>query len=251
MRPLIAITTTTYAGSEYRVPQVMLGAPYVQAIEAMDAVPLLLTPLHGRESIERILDEADGLVLTGGEDVDPARYGQRPHEELEAINRERDAMELCALEGAIRRGLPTLAICRGFQIMNVCFGGTLYQDIPSQRPGDIIHEQKAPIGHRWHGAAVEPGSRLAAIFGDTELFINSFHHQGIARLGAGLRPLVWADDGLIEGAEAIDHPWMIGVQWHPERREAQSPHDPDDPDRRLLQAFISAARSYAGVPMGV
>lgn len=246
MRPLIVLTTTTYAAAEYRVPQVMLGSPYVQAIESFGATSLLLTPAHHRESIDRILGLAHGLVLTGGEDVDPARYGQQPHPQLGMLNPQRDAMELAAVEAALARRLPVLAICRGFQLLNVAFGGTLYQDLPSQREGRVVHEQSAPIGHRWHGARVEPGSRLEEILGEPELSINSFHHQGIDRLGEGLRPLVWAEDGLVEGVEAVDYPWVFGVQWHPERGEADAPGDPLHPDRRLFDAFVAAAREYAG-----
>ncbi len=122
-------------------------------------------------------------------------------------------------------------------------GGTLYQDLPSQRPGPISHQQRAAINQRWHRARVEPGSALAEIFGATELHINSFHHQGIDRIAPGLRPTVWAEDGLIEGVEAEEYPWVYGVQWHPERGEAEDPQQPQNPDQRLFWAFIEAART--------
>lgn len=245
MRPLIAITATSHAGAEYRVPQVMLGFPYIRAIEALGGSALLLTPAHCAESVERLLDLADGLLLSGGEDIAPEHYGQTPHPKLETTNPARDEMELLALPAALERGLPVLAICRGIQLLNVAFGGTLYQDLPSQRAGEVIHEQEAPVSHRWHGATVESGSRLEEIFGTDELFINSFHHQGIDRLGEGLRALAWAEDGLVEAVEAPDHPWVFGVQWHPERGEAEVPGDKRDPDRRLFASFMEAAREYA------
>jgi putative glutamine amidotransferase len=138
-----------------------------------------------------------------------------------------------------------LAICRGVQLLNVALGGTLYQDLPSQREGDLLHEQDAPVGHRWHHASVLPGSGLETIFGTRELFINSFHHQGIDELAPSLKPVVWAEDGLVEGVEGRDHPWLYGVQWHPERGEAGSSADERDPDRRLFSAFVQAAREFA------
>ena len=248
MRPLIATTTTSYEGGEYRTPQIMLGSPYLTAIEGLQATPLLITPAHDVESIAQILDLADGLMLTGGEDVDPTVYGQEPHGKLSTINRSRDRMELAALQGALDRQMPVLAICRGIQLLNVAFGGTLFQDLPSQRAEGIIHEQDAPVTERWHAARVAESSRLAEVFGTTDLFINSFHHQGIDHLGPGLQPVVWAEDGLIEGVEAREYPWVVGVQWHPERGEAESPSDRRSPDRRLFWAFLDASRAYRGQP---
>jgi putative glutamine amidotransferase len=241
MRPLIAITTTSHAGLEFRVPQVMLGFPYVDAIETAGGASLLGTPAHSPESLECLMELADGLLLSGGEDVSPEHYGQAPHPMLGQTNPLRDRMELQALAAAIRREIPVLAICRGMQLLNVFFGGTLFQDLPSQRPGELVHEQQAPVGHRWHSARVEHGSRIEKIFGTDQLFINSFHHQGVDRLGQGLRPLAWAEDGLIEAVEAVDHPWIFGVQWHPERGEAEIPGDRRHPDRRLIHAFLNAA----------
>jgi putative glutamine amidotransferase len=177
--------------------------------------------------------------------VDPALYGQEPHPELSTVNAARDQVELAALRVALARGIPVLAICRGVQLLNVALGGTLYQDLPSQRAGGLLHEQSAPVGHRWHHATVAAESGIESILGTRELFINSFHHQGIDRLAPSLRAVVWASDGLVEGVEGTDHPWLYGVQWHPERGEAESPADERDPDRRLFWAFIHAARELA------
>jgi gamma-glutamyl-gamma-aminobutyrate hydrolase PuuD len=246
LRPLIVVTTTLGAGGSYNLPAVRLNVQYVTAVEEPGGTAVLLTPGHDAESVERLVGIAHGLVLTGGEDVDPALYGQEPHPKLETVNPARDQVELAALRAALARGIPVLAICRGIQLLNVALGGTLYQDLPSQRGGDLLHEQDAPVGHRWHHAMVEAGSGVETILGTRELFINSFHHQGIDRLAPSLRAVVWASDGLVEGVEGKEHPWLFGVQWHPERGEAESPADERDPDRRLFWAFVRAAREFAG-----
>lgn len=249
MRPTIALTTTSYTGAEYRTPQIMLGSPYARAVERVEATPLLVTPEHGPESIRLLVEMADGLMLSGGEDIDPALYGQEPHPKLQPVHRQRDEMELLALRYALERRMPVLAVCRGFQLLNVHFGGTLYQDLETQRVGGVIHEQDAPISERWHGARPEPGSRLAEIVGANEMMINSFHHQGIDRLGEGLRAVVHSEDGLVEAAEAADYPWVIGVQWHPERGEAEAPGDRRHPDWRLFYAFAEAAREFGSLEL--
>lgn len=245
MRPLIVVTTTLGPGGRHQLPQLKLNVQYLTAVEEPGATALPLTPAHATESVAPIMELAHGLLLTGGEDVDPARYGQEPHPELGETLPVRDAVELAALREALRRGMPVLAVCRGVQLLNVALGGTLYQDLPSQRPGEVTHEQTASVGKRWHGARVRPGSDLHRIFGADELFINSFHHQGIDRLAPELEASVWAEDGLVEGVEGRTHPWLHGVQWHPERGDATAPADERDPDRRLLWAFVDAARQFA------
>jgi len=243
LRPLVLVTTTLAPAGSHRLPSVRLNAQYLAAVEAPGATAILLSPAHDPASVDRLVGVAHGLVLTGGEDVDPARYGQEPHPELGSVSAERDAVELAALDAALRRGMPVLAICRGMQLLNVALGGTLYQDLPSQRGHDLLHEQDAAVTQRWHHATVRTGSGLEAIFAASDLFINSFHHQGVERLAPGLEATVWAEDGLVEGVEGREHPWLYGVQWHPERGEASA--DERDPDRRLFGAFVAAAREFA------
>jgi putative glutamine amidotransferase len=246
LRPLIVVTTTLVPGGAHNLPQARLNVQYVTAVEQPGATAVLLTPGHDRGSVERLVGLAHGLVLTGGEDVDPARYGQDPHPELGSVNPLRDEAETAALHAALARGIPVLAICRGVQLLNVALGGTLIQDIPSQLGGDVLHEQSAAWNERWHHATVEAGSGLETIFGTRELFINSFHHQAIDRLGKGLKATVRAEDGVVEGVEGTDHPWLYGVQWHPERGEAHTAAgDPRDPDRRLFWDFVRACRDVA------
>lgn len=245
LRPLIVVTTTLAPSGSHNLPSVRLNVQYVTAVEEPGGTAVLLTPSHDRESVRHLVEVSHGLVLTGGEDVAPALYGQEPHPELGSVNPLRDEIEIAALEVALERGIPVLAICRGMQLLNVALGGTLYQDLPSQRTDGLLHEQSAPVTHRWHHADVKTGSGLEAIFGTRELFINSFHHQGVDQLAPSLEATVWAEDGLVEGVEGKEHPWMYGVQWHPERGEAESPADERDPDRRLFWAFIQAAREFA------
>jgi putative glutamine amidotransferase len=222
----------------------------VQAVEAPGAVALLATPGHDDASLQRLVSLAHGVVLTGGEDVEPACYGQERLAECGPSNPARDHMEMEVLRLARARGLPVLAICRGMQLLNVALGGTLYQDIPSQLGGDLLHEQLAPLDRRWHHATVERGSGFERIFGSRELFINSFHHQAIDRLAPGLRATVVAEDGVVEGVEGTEGPWLFGVQWHPERGEAELAHDERNPDRRLLWTFVKAAREFAAGAAG-
>jgi putative glutamine amidotransferase len=243
--PLIAVTTSSAEVGTHGLLGVRLNLQYIAAVEGPGAVALLITPGHDDASLERIVGLAHGLLLTGGEDVDPSRYGQERIPECGVSNPGRDEMEMQVLALARARGMPVLAICRGMQLLNVAWGGTLYQDLPTQLGGDLLHEQLAAVDRRWHHATVERGSGLEHIFGARELFINSFHHQAIDRLAEGLHATARAEDGVIEGVEATDGSWLYGVQWHPERGEASLPHDARDPDRRLLWTFVQAARDFA------
>lgn len=244
MRPVIAVTTTLAFGGRRNLPQITLNAQYVTAIEAAGGASLPITPALDSASVARLVSLCDGLVLTGGEDIDPARYGQTLHRATGQPNVPRDETELATLDAALELGLPVLAICRGMQVLNVALGGTLIQHLPSQLPSEVSHDQNAPIEHRWHSARVLEGSGLHRIFGATELFINSFHHQGVDRLGRGLRPAAWTEDGLVEGVEGDRGGWLYGVQWHPERGEASTLLDDSDPDRRLFLEFVGASRAF-------
>jgi putative glutamine amidotransferase len=237
MRPLIAVTTTAVAETgPYRRLQVALYALYLQVLEREGMAAVLITPVHAAASLPVLLDRCHGLVLTGGEDVDPARYGEDPHPGLGLTNPRRDEAELLTLGLALERELPILGICRGCQLVNVHFGGSLYQDLTLQAPSPVRHRQVEPWERRTHRVRIEPDSKLAQIVAAEDLVINSFHHQGIKDLGAGLRVVATADDGTVE---AIERPgsssWLLGVQWHPERHEATAPAT--DSDRRIFQAF--------------
>jgi putative glutamine amidotransferase len=181
-----------------------------------------------------VLDSVSGLVLTGGEDVDPARYGEKRHEKVRSVNAARDATEAALVEEAKARGMPVLAICRGIQILNVALGGTLVQDISSQCNTHISHDEEGPRDSRSHEITVEPESLIAKAIGTERCTVNSFHHQSVKRVADGMRVTARSPDGIIEGLESTDNDWWVmAVQWHPEEMT-----DSAEPwDRGLFKAF--------------
>jgi len=217
------------------VPRVRVNVAYTAALERVGLVPLVIPPLSAALA-SVILDGLAGLVVTGGEDVAPARYGEPAHPTVE-VHEGRDESEIALIIDARRRRLPTLAICRGIQVMNVAFGGTLVQDIPSQRPGTIDHDPGGDRDDRVHEVRVEPDSRLAGALGADCLTTNSFHHQALALVSDELRVSARSVDGIIEGVEAADPAWWtLGVQWHPE----ELVETPEPWDRNLFSAFALA-----------
>lgn len=240
----VALTTTLDAvAGEHSRPSVFLYTSYIHALEQIGLAPVLITPSHSPAAIASLLDACCGLVLSGGEDVEPSRYGEKPSPALGATLAERDEMEFAALDCALRLDMPIFGICRGCQVMNVHFGGSLYQDIDTERPGHLLHQQLAPWSHRTHEATVRPDSLLHRTVGTDQLRINSFHHQAVKELGRDLRVVARAGDGLVEAIEHESRPWVLGVQWHPERNEAEAPDT--DPDRRLFTGFRDAVRRYS------
>ncbi|PYO62375.1 MAG: hypothetical protein DMD70_05740 [Gemmatimonadetes bacterium] len=220
----VSATRRTDAGRE----RVALNTAYVYALMRAGLVPLLVPPILDPEAACAALDGVHGLVLTGGEDVEPGRYGATPHSKLGETDRARDAVELALIAGAERRRLPVLAICRGIQILNVALGGTLYQDLASERPGPVDH---ADTRSR-HGLRIESGTLLHRTLEAVDASVNTRHHQAIRDVAPGLRATAWAEDGVIEGAERKDPgaPWTLAVQWHPE----------DDVEGALFRGFAEA-----------
>jgi putative glutamine amidotransferase len=237
--PRIGLTGITRAVSG--TDRTGVNAAYVRAVVRAGGAPLILSPLAGTAHVEELLDALDGIVLTGGEDVDPAHYGHAPHPRLGDVDAARDAFELALFRGAISRGLPVLAICRGIQLVNVALGGTLWQDIPSERPGALDHSPTSARDDRTHLVQIEPGSRLARALGTNRCTVNSFHHQSIRDLAPGLRVTGRAPDGEIEGVESNEpDPWLLAVQWHPEEFHG---HD-QAPDHGLFVALVRTAMAY-------
>jgi putative glutamine amidotransferase len=197
------------------------GRNYADALLRVGLLPLLAPPLP-EEAAPELLDGADALLLSGGGDVDPVRFGQPPHPELGEVDPQRDALETALYREARARGLPVLAICRGIQLIAVAEGGTLHQHLPDV-PGLHQHEQHAPDGQPAHRVRLAGGSRIAAAFGAEAVRVNSYHHQGVDRPPEGLTPTAHADDGLVEALEGDEGPFLLGVQWHPEMSVERHP----------------------------
>jgi putative glutamine amidotransferase len=238
-RPVVAVSATLVRepGAPTRV---RTNAAYARALEAAGVTPLVVPPFADVSHAAAALAVCDGLVLTGGEDVDPARYGARRHPALGAVNADRDATELALVEAARANAVPTLAICRGIQLLNVALGGTLVQDLPSERPSRIVHAADTARDRRSHAVAVVEGSRLAQAIGATHIAANSLHHQALDRVATPLRVSATAPDGVVEGIESADAGWwVLGVQWHPE----ELTRTPEAWDRGLFAAFADAVRA--------
>jgi putative glutamine amidotransferase len=221
-----------------------LNAAYVRAVTAAGGVPIVLSPLMGHSLAARALDGVDGLVLTGGEDVDPAWYETAPHPRLNPPSRERDLFELALFAAARQRELPVLGICRGIQLVNVALGGTLYQDLPSEWRGTVDHDPQGARTDRSHDVRLEPGSLAAGALGSATVRVNSFHHQAVRDLAPKLVASGWSEDGLIEAVEGAEgQPWLLAVQWHPEEMHA----DVGGPDLGLFRALVARAAAGASV----
>ena len=240
-QPLIGITTSEVRRpeinhplpeSEPPQPELALGMPYVRALARSGAIPVVLPPLAA-ELVPALLRPLAGICLSGGPDIDPAAYGAERHAELGPTEPDLDAFELAVAQTADAAGLPILGICRGCQALNVARGGTLRQHLPD-------HRQTQPGWTVTHDVAVEPGSLLASAVGAEALRVNSFHHQAVERLGAGLRSVAWAPDGTVEGIEADDGRFVLGVQWH-----AETLDEVERPQARLFAALVDAAREDA------
>jgi putative glutamine amidotransferase len=237
--PFVIVTATTE--SLRGRARVRVNEAYTNALAAFGLVPLVLPPLEAALSL-RALDGVSGLVLTGGEDVDPSRFGEARHATTGEPHASRDEYEIVLARAAAERELPTLAICRGAQVVNVAFGGTLVQDIPSQVDTTIDHDAGDRRTERVHPITIDAGSRLAHIVDASEITVNSSHHQSVARHAPSLRVTARSADGVVEALEPTGGDWwMVAVQWHPEELTAT----PEGWDRRLFGAFADAVREAA------
>ena len=242
-RPLIAVTTSEVRMSqaitltpEGEPPQreMALGLRYLEALEVAGAIPVVMPPLPA-ELAEALLTRVDGVCLSGGPDLDPGAYGERRHERTGPVESELDEFELAIARAADRDGLPILAICRGMQVLNVARGGSLHQHLPDLQAGDVEHRQSAPGTEATHAVTIRESSRIARVLERTRTEVNSFHHQGVARLGDGMVITGRAPDGTVEAIEAMDRDFVLGVQWHAETLV----HRPEQ--AALFQAFVAAA----------
>jgi putative glutamine amidotransferase len=238
--PIVAVSATSDVQPGYS-HRVRLNSAYVTALENAGLIPVIIPPLAASGAAHDILSRVDGLVITGGEDVEPSRYGQRRSEKCGKSNGPRDETEISLIREASELRLPLLAICRGPQVVNVALGGTLIQDIPSEVPGALQHNSEDERATRVHDVTIDEGSRISRAIGENTIRVNSFHHQSVKDIAPGLIVTARAPDGIVEGIEPADDDWwMMGIQWHPEEMN----DSPEPWDRGLFRAF--ADRLTAG-----
>ncbi|MBQ1404848.1 MAG: gamma-glutamyl-gamma-aminobutyrate hydrolase family protein [Oscillospiraceae bacterium] len=240
MRPVIGIsahpTLHDYRGNKSTIQS--CGENYLFSLEAVGAVPLILPIYDDPEALDRYVGLCDGYLIPGGIDVNPISYGETPHPLLETTRLDFDEYQLHLIERMRVSKKPVLAICRGIQIVNVAYGGTLYQDVSLHGEGTMRHSQvDITPGGISHRVSIEDGSILHRLYG-SELWTNSYHHQSIKDLGAGLRITARADDGIIEAVEATDHPYLHAVQWHPESFFVR----PDNYMLAIFEDFVKQCR---------
>jgi putative glutamine amidotransferase len=244
MRPLIGITCSRVIGGAWGIYS--LGHfmdytfdDYSRSIQYGGGAPLLIPVAQNRDTLRTILDKLDGLLLSGGPDINPRFYGEQPLAGLGEIDEDLDRMELEIAGMAFQKDLPILAICRGIQVLNVSLGGTLYQDMPNQVQGSINHTQTADKGTNTHSISIEIKTSLHRIFKRKEIWVNGKHHQAIKDLAPGLTVSAKASDGIIEAVEHHKKQFVMGVQWHPEGTWRDDPYS-----RKLFRAFVEASLHY-------
>ena len=209
---------------------------YFQAIADTRGVPILLPNFAEPAAVDEYLRMIDGLLLTGGGDLDPRHFGQRPHASLSALTASRDALEIRLVNLALKRHIPILAICRGHQVLNVALDGTLHQDLACIGHKTLVHRDPDQTGKISHRVRIEKGSKLYGIIGSASIITNSSHHQVVDKLGRGLTASAFAPDGIIEAIEHSAAKFVIGIQWHPEGI-INRPHS-----RKLFAALVNASR---------
>ena len=239
--PLIAITCSRVTGGAWGMYS--LGhfmdytfSDYSQAILHAGGAPLIIPAAQDKNSIGAILDSVQGLILSGGPDIHPRRYGEEPLAGLGEVDEALDQMELLAAAAAVAKNLPVLGICRGIQVLNVALGGSLYQDIASQVPESICHTPKTDKAVNTHTVRIEAGSRLKKIIGKPEIWVNGKHHQAVKDLAPGLAATAHAQDGVVEAVELPAKRFVLGVQWHPEGTWREDPYS-----QKLFSAFVQTA----------
>lgn len=235
MQPVIGITTN-YGTNSYGQPLILLQRSYAKAIRQAGGVPVLIPSLIAEDGWDAIFARLDGILFSGGGDIGLEHSPGDPHPRIDDVDLERDSVELKMLNAAAADGKPFLGICRGCQVMNVALGGTLYTHIPDQLPGSLDHSYPGNMRTVLvHQVKIEEGTRIAEIFGEPIIQVNSLHHQGLRDIAPSLRVAGHAPDGLVEAIELPDHPFGVAVQWHPEWLTDQ------EGTRNLFRKFVDAA----------
>jgi len=241
-RPLIGINSDYRASAKGRVPQTSLHSGYYDCLLAAGAVPVVIPPLTKEVDLTPILDRLDGVLLTGGDDMDPKKMGLAPHPSVTVMNDRRESSDRMLIKLLQQRKMPVLGVGLGMQQLNVVNGGGLYIHLPEDMPRSIPHRDPQGGAHR-HIVVMEPGTRMEEIYGPGEIRVNSYHHQGVRKLAPIFRVAALAPDGLIEAFEGKDHSWWVtGVQWHPENEGSISL------DTQLIEAFTEVAGSFRAMP---
>ena len=240
MKPLIGITSASWINPETGWSYNRIYTPIVLSVERAGGVPIAIPTGLEEETLRALYSRLDGVLLPGGGDVDPKYYGATPHPKLGKLDPARDELELMLVRWAVQDNVPLFGICRGHQVLNVALGGSLVQDIPSERPSTVPHDQpdELPRSRRIHDVDVNDVSRLARAIGDQHPHVNSLHHQAVANLGSGVRVTAYSPDGVIEGLEIHELDFALSVQWHPEDLAGE-----DEAMLRLFGSFIEAAKN--------
>ena len=250
MKPLIGVTTSELRPGDLATlrrhgdpphAEMALGITYVRAVETAGGVPVVMPPLAPAD-VPELVARLDGLLLSGGPDLAPDAYGAQPHAELGETEAGLDAFEYAVVREALRAGLPILGICRGAQALNVARGGTLHQHLPDLVGDSVVHRQSYEARRPTHLVKVLRGTLLSRVLGATQLRVNSFHHQAVDRIGAGLRVSARAPDGTIEAIEDPSHPFVLAVQWHAETLV------PDRRHRALFEELVGVAAGARKLP---
>ena len=232
MKPVIAVVPLVDEEKE----SLWMLPGYMDGIAEAGGIPLMLPLKCEAEDIRQILDGIQGILLTGGHDVDPKMYGELPLAECGKPCRERDAMESILLEQALERDMPVLGVCRGIQFLNAYLGGSLYQDLPLQHPSGIEHHQKPPYDVPVHKVDILNGSGLFSLLNKNNIAVNSYHHQAIKEMAESLRAMAVSEDGIIEAVEMSGKRFVWAVQWHPEFS-----HKVDEDSRKIFAEFVKTS----------
>lgn len=235
--PLIGVTSNFIPQKESKFGAISISEAYIQAVRDAGGLPVIIPVGLSEEELQVLFSRLDGILLTGGGDIDPQRFQGRSHARVYDIDERRDSLEIGLTQLAAKTGKPFLGICRGIQVINVALGGTLYTDISDQMADALRHDwyPHIPRNYLAHPVTVAPDSCLAQILGGDAFDVNSLHHQGIEQVADSLRAVAYSPDHLVEAVEIPDHPFGLGVQWHPEWLQEHAPQ------RQLFQALVKAA----------
>jgi putative glutamine amidotransferase len=233
-KPLIGLTTTRMPNPSGK-PAFGANITYAKSITAAGGLPVLLPLNLSTDDLDALLPRLDGVLFTGGYDIDPHQYGNLPHPKVVGVDADRDRVEMHLVHRVIDESMPFLGICRGCQVINVALGGSLYEHLQEQFPGALQHDHHDhPRDYLAHRVEVKGNSSMSRLLGSGTVQVNSLHHQGVHRLARPLQVLALAPDGLVEAYELPNHPFGVAVQWHPEELQAH------EPMRRLFWALVES-----------